>query len=351
VRARAEAPPRPRHREAHRSPAPDRGADRVPATSSARPPAADGPATDGRAASSAPARGRSGPHPVPLTPSRRSDPAPKTPSHRGGRPKEQAACRRQARRARPRTVEVEGYEGHLAELDGYTVAFEAYSADADMSPLFVGLPDDPLPVLALGLRDQGQAHLQDRRRRRGLRGRRRLLRRPGHIPVLSAGTEVVEFSPTERARTRRWRSWRRTWRRGLTAGDRERLRRRRRPLPSSAPLARARCRTHRAVRALCATSTCSSTARARCAPALPRPVPASTASSALRQARRAAARFWGFEIRGGDHLTSAWESPPPPATSSTRLVLVPRGRRTRSPRCRASSEGPRVTTLRQHSWD
>ena len=42
----------------------------------------------------------------------------------------------------PENVELEGYEGHLAELDGYTVAFETYSADADMSPLFVGLPDD-----------------------------------------------------------------------------------------------------------------------------------------------------------------------------------------------------------------
>jgi hypothetical protein len=41
----------------------------------------------------------------------------------------------------PETVEVEGYKGHLAELDGYTFAFEAYSADADMSPLFVGLHD------------------------------------------------------------------------------------------------------------------------------------------------------------------------------------------------------------------
>ena len=40
-------------------------------------------------------------------------------------------------------VEVEGYEGHLEKLEGgYTVAFERYTADADLTPFFAGLPDD-----------------------------------------------------------------------------------------------------------------------------------------------------------------------------------------------------------------
>ena len=34
-------------------------------------------------------------------------------------------------------VEVEGYEGHLENLEGgYTVAFEKYTADADLAPFF-----------------------------------------------------------------------------------------------------------------------------------------------------------------------------------------------------------------------
>jgi hypothetical protein len=37
---------------------------------------------------------------------------------------------------------MEGYEGRFAELDGYTVRFETYTADADLSPYFKGLPDD-----------------------------------------------------------------------------------------------------------------------------------------------------------------------------------------------------------------
>ena len=41
------------------------------------------------------------------------------------------------------TVEVEGYEGHMEKLEGgYTVAFEKYTADADLAEFFKGLPDD-----------------------------------------------------------------------------------------------------------------------------------------------------------------------------------------------------------------
>src|SRR5687768_17966703 len=38
---------------------------------------------------------------------------------------------------------VEGYEGHFEHFeDGWTVGFETYTEDADLSPLFRGLPDD-----------------------------------------------------------------------------------------------------------------------------------------------------------------------------------------------------------------
>jgi hypothetical protein len=40
-------------------------------------------------------------------------------------------------------VAVEGYEGHLEKLEGgYTVAFETYTQDADLSPFFDGLPNN-----------------------------------------------------------------------------------------------------------------------------------------------------------------------------------------------------------------
>ena len=41
------------------------------------------------------------------------------------------------------SMQLEGYEGHFENFDGgYTVGFETYTADADLTPLFAGLPDD-----------------------------------------------------------------------------------------------------------------------------------------------------------------------------------------------------------------
>ena len=37
---------------------------------------------------------------------------------------------------------VDGYEGRMQDLGGYTVAFESFTANQDPAPLFRGLPDD-----------------------------------------------------------------------------------------------------------------------------------------------------------------------------------------------------------------
>ena len=51
------------------------------------------------------------------------------------------------------TVEVEGYEGHIENFDGgYTVAFEKYTEDADLTPFFKGLPNDQCQATHWGLR-------------------------------------------------------------------------------------------------------------------------------------------------------------------------------------------------------
>ena len=73
-------------------------------------------------------------------------------------------------------VEVEGYEGHIEKLaGGYTVAFERYTADADLGPLFRGLPDDRCQAAHWGYVIHGKVSFQPRPRG-DLRDRRRLLR-------------------------------------------------------------------------------------------------------------------------------------------------------------------------------
>ena len=94
---------------------------------------------------------------------------------------------------------LEGYEGHFEDSGGYTVGFETYTADADLAPLFAGLPDDRCQCAALGLRLKGKVKFTF------ADGHEEIYEAgdayyapPGHTPTLYAGTEIVEFSPTER---------------------------------------------------------------------------------------------------------------------------------------------------------
>ncbi len=96
------------------------------------------------------------------------------------------------------TETMAGFEGHWQDLGGYTVGFESYTADADPGELFRGLPGDRCQCphwgyvlkgklvyrYADGSVDEigpGEAYYA----------------RPDHLPLYTAGTEIVEFSPTE----------------------------------------------------------------------------------------------------------------------------------------------------------
>jgi hypothetical protein len=95
------------------------------------------------------------------------------------------------------TVELEGYEGHFEDFGPYTVGFETYSADADLAPLFVGLPDDrcQCPHMGYVIRGSVKFTFSDGREERYEAGDA-YFAPPGHTPTLSAGSEVVEFSPS-----------------------------------------------------------------------------------------------------------------------------------------------------------
>jgi len=96
------------------------------------------------------------------------------------------------------TVAIEGYEGHFENFDGgYTVAFEGYTADADLSPLFVGLPDDQCQCSHWGYVVKGKLTFKTAHGEETFEGGDAYYVGPGHTPILYAGTEVVEFSPTD----------------------------------------------------------------------------------------------------------------------------------------------------------
>ncbi len=99
------------------------------------------------------------------------------------------------------SIEVEGYEGHIEKFEsGYTVAFETYTADADLTPYFTGLPDDRCQAAHWGYVIKGRVTYHFGDRDEPFEEGDAYYVPPGHTPELYEGTEVVEFSPTEKLR-------------------------------------------------------------------------------------------------------------------------------------------------------
>ena len=73
----------------------------------------------------------------------------------------------------------------------------AYTADADLAPLFAGLPDDRCQCPHLGYVIKGKVTFKFADREETYETGDAYYAPPGHTPVLYAGTEIVEFSPTE----------------------------------------------------------------------------------------------------------------------------------------------------------
>ncbi|MBK8460205.1 MAG: cupin domain-containing protein [Micropruina sp.] len=96
------------------------------------------------------------------------------------------------------TESVPGYEGHFTQIGDMTVAYETYTEDADLAPLFVGLPDDLCQAAHYGYVIMGKVGFRyaDGSVDEITTGEA-YVATPGHTPILYAGTEVVEFTNTE----------------------------------------------------------------------------------------------------------------------------------------------------------
>ena len=92
---------------------------------------------------------------------------------------------------------MEGFDGHYEELGSYTVGFEAYAADGEMTSVFEGLPDDRCQCPHWGYVLKGKVGYRFADREETFTEGEAYYAAPGHIPVFYAGSEVVEFSPTE----------------------------------------------------------------------------------------------------------------------------------------------------------
>jgi hypothetical protein len=90
---------------------------------------------------------------------------------------------------------VEGYEGHFEHFEGgWTVGFETYTQDADLAPLFKGLPNDQCQCEHMGYVIKGKVAFSHGDVEEVFEAGDAYYIGPGHSPIMEAGTQIVEFS-------------------------------------------------------------------------------------------------------------------------------------------------------------
>ena len=87
-------------------------------------------------------------------------------------------------------------EGRYAELGDYTVAFETHKQNMDPGPLFAGLPDDRCQCPHWGVVISGKIVFRYADHDETYVAGDAYYGAPGHLPLLFADTELIEFSPT-----------------------------------------------------------------------------------------------------------------------------------------------------------
>jgi mannose-6-phosphate isomerase-like protein (cupin superfamily) len=94
----------------------------------------------------------------------------------------------------PHTDENPALVSHHGPLGDYTVMFETYRMDADGAPFFRGLPDDRCQSPHWGYVISGRVTFRYADREETFETGDAYYAPPGHVPLVEAGTEVVEFS-------------------------------------------------------------------------------------------------------------------------------------------------------------
>jgi hypothetical protein len=88
-------------------------------------------------------------------------------------------------------------EDRHGELDGYTINFVTFRQDIDGTPMLKGLPDDRCQCPHWGYVVKGRLTFRFADRDEVFAAGDAFYLPPGHIPLAEAGSEYVQFSPTE----------------------------------------------------------------------------------------------------------------------------------------------------------
>lgn len=96
----------------------------------------------------------------------------------------------------PILVDEAEIEGRYVDLDGYTVGYETHKVDIDPAPLFQGLPGDRCQCPHWGVVLQGKVGFRYADHEETFAAGDAYYAAPDHTPLLFAGAEIVEFSPS-----------------------------------------------------------------------------------------------------------------------------------------------------------
>jgi hypothetical protein len=91
-------------------------------------------------------------------------------------------------------------EDRHEDIDGYTVNFVSFRQDVDGSPLLKGLPGDRCPCPHWGYVLKGRLTYRFADHDEVFEAGDAFYLPPGHVPVAEAGTELVQFSPSQQLR-------------------------------------------------------------------------------------------------------------------------------------------------------
>jgi hypothetical protein len=83
------------------------------------------------------------------------------------------------------------------DIDGYTVNFTSFAQDVDGAPLMQGLPNDRCQCPHWGYVVSGKMTFRYADGEEVFEAGDAFYTPPGHVPVVEAGTEIVQFSPSD----------------------------------------------------------------------------------------------------------------------------------------------------------
>jgi hypothetical protein len=88
-------------------------------------------------------------------------------------------------------------EDRHEDLEGYTVNFVSFGQEVDGTPLLKGLPGDRCPCPHWGYVFKGKLTYRFADHEEVFEAGDAFYLPPGHIPLADAGSEIVQFSPSE----------------------------------------------------------------------------------------------------------------------------------------------------------